>query len=163
MNSKGNRNKQIVEQIQRSMVSDISLVCYPKVKHADKPVIRRSADACDLFREKWDMGTIHLHETAKAMFLNRTARVNGIITVSTGGITGTVVDARIILVGALLNNATSIILAHNHPSGSLKPSPQDEMLTQKIKQAAAFHDIAIVDHLIITADGYFSMSDEGML
>lgn len=73
------------------------------------------------------------------------------------------VDPRIILVAALLNNATSIILAHNHPSGNLTPSRADDILTQKIKHAASFHEIAIVDHLIISAEGYISMSDDGML
>jgi DNA repair protein RadC len=83
--------------------------------------------------------------------------------ISSGGITGTVADPRIILKTALEESATSIILSHNHPSGNLKPSIADEQLTQKIKQAAALMDIKILDHLIITNDGYFSFADQGLL
>ena len=83
--------------------------------------------------------------------------------ISRGGITGTVADPRMILKKALENGATSIILSHNHPSGNLQPSKADEDLTQKIKMAAIYFDIKVLDHIIVSEEGYFSFADEGML
>jgi DNA repair protein RadC len=102
-------------------------------------------------------------EVFVVVFLNGGNRVVHIETVSEGGLTGTVADPRVILKKALENEATALILCHNHPSGNLRPSHADEMLTQKIKHAAAFLDIRIMDHLIVSDEGYFSFADEGML
>jgi len=77
--------------------------------------------------------------------------------------TGTVADPRVILKKALEHNATAIILCHNHPSGNTKPSKADEAITQKIKQAAGLLDIHIMDHVIVSNEGYFSFADEGLL
>ena len=82
---------------------------------------------------------------------------------SSGGITGTVADPRLILAAALKVAACSIMLAHNHPSTSLKPSKADEELTSKIKYAAQFHDIKVLDHVIVSSEGYYSFADEGVL
>ena len=82
---------------------------------------------------------------------------------SRGGITGTVVDIRMVLKEALLANATNIALAHNHPSGNLRPSREDDRLTDKVKQAAKLLDITLIDHVIVTNDGYYSYQDEGHL
>ena len=103
------------------------------------------------------------HEVFAVMFLNRANKVNHFEIISTGGITGTVADPRIILRKALEQDAVNIILCHNHPSGSLKPSRADEQLTLKIKEAARFLDIAVVDHIIVSEDGYYSFADEGLL
>jgi DNA repair protein RadC len=98
------------------------------------------------------------------MFMNRANRVIGINKLSFGGITGTVADIRLILGIALKTASTGIILSHNHPSGNLKPSFQDEQLTQKIKQAAELMDIKLLDHLIIgTNNEYISMADDGFI
>src|SRR5438128_11419076 len=97
------------------------------------------------------------------MFLNRANNVLGMYDVSTGGISGTVADTRVIFVAALKANACGIIISHNHPSGNLKPSRQDEELTQKIKLAGQLLDIKLMDHAIVTADGYYSFADEGLL
>jgi DNA repair protein RadC len=102
-------------------------------------------------------------EVFAIVLLNRANRIIHFEIVSEGGITGTVADPRIILKRALENNATGIILCHNHPSGNLKPSQADEMLTRKIKNAAAFLDILVTDHIIVSHEGYFSFADEGML
>ncbi len=102
-------------------------------------------------------------EVFAVMFLNRANRVNQLEVVSMGGLTGTVADPRIILKKALEEDAVSIVLCHNHPSGSLKPSRADEQLTQKIKEAAALFDIRVIDHIIVTQGGYFSFADEGMI
>lgn len=102
-------------------------------------------------------------EVFAILLLNRANRIIHFEIVSEGGITGTVADPRIILKKALENNATGIILCHNHPSGNLKPSHADEMLTKKIKNAASFLDILVTDHIIVSHEGYFSFADEGML
>ncbi|MBW7951310.1 MAG: JAB domain-containing protein, partial [Chitinophagaceae bacterium] len=79
------------------------------------------------------------------------------------GITGTLVDTRIILKNALSYGATNIILCHNHPSGNLKPSDADKKITNKIKQAATLLDIHLLDHIIVSDEGYFSFADDGLL
>lgn len=103
------------------------------------------------------------HEIFAVIFLNRANKVNHFEIVSAGGITGTVADPRVILKKALEENAVSIILCHNHPSGSLKPSRADEELTTKIKEAAKYFDIKVIDHIIVSEDGYYSFADEGIL
>ena len=103
------------------------------------------------------------HEVFAVVFLNQANKVNHFEIISEGGITGTVADPRVILKKALEQDAVSIILSHNHPSGSLKPSRADEALTLKIKEAAKYFDIRVIDHIIVSEDGYYSFSDEGIL
>lgn len=122
--------------------------------------ITRSSDIADYMRATLEY---RKREVFAVVFLNRGNRVTHSEIISEGGMTGTVADPRIILKKALEHNATSIILCHNHPSGNLRPSQADEILTQKIKQAAALLDISIMDHIIVSHEGYFSFADEGML
>jgi DNA repair protein RadC len=103
------------------------------------------------------------HEVFAVVFLNRSNKINHFEIVSKGGITGTVADPRIILKKALEEDAVSLVLCHNHPSGSLKPSRADEELTQKIKEAARYFDIKVLDHMIVSDSGYYSFADEGLL
>jgi DNA repair protein RadC len=102
-------------------------------------------------------------EVFAVVYLNRGNRILSLETISEGGLTGTVADPRIILKKALEQDATSLVLCHNHPSGNLTPSKADEQLTYKIKQAAALMDIAVLDHIIVSQEGYFSFADEGMI
>jgi DNA repair protein RadC len=102
-------------------------------------------------------------EQFKVLFLNRANKVLCLYNLSSGGITGTVADPRLIYSAALKVNALSLILCHNHPSGSLKPSDADKQLTQKIKNAGSYFDMKVFDHLIITSEAYFSFNDEGLL
>jgi DNA repair protein RadC len=103
------------------------------------------------------------HEVFAVLYLNRANKVNHFEIISQGGITGTVADSRIILKKALEEDAVNIVLCHNHPSGSLRPSRQDEELTHKIKEAARFFDITVLDHIIVSDQGYYSFADEGLL
>ena len=103
------------------------------------------------------------HEVFAVLFLNRANRINHFEIVSEGGITGTVADPRIILKKALEQNAVSIIVCHNHPSGNLRPSRADELLTQKLKEAALLLDITMLDHIIVSDQGYYSFADEGYM
>jgi DNA repair protein RadC len=102
-------------------------------------------------------------EVFGVLYLNRANKINHFEIISEGGITGTVADPRIILKKALEEDAVNIVLAHNHPSGSLKPSRADEDLTRKIKEAAKYFDINVIDHIIISELGYYSFADEGLL
>lgn len=125
-----------------------------------KKIISTSNDIADYLMAKLKD---YRHEVFAVMYLNRANKINHFEIVSEGGITGTVADPRIILKKALEEDAVSIILCHNHPSGSLKPSRADEDLTHKIKEAAKYFDIRVLDHMIVSDAGYFSFADEGLL
>jgi DNA repair protein RadC len=144
-------------------VAEVELVYKSKVKASERPLIGSASDAYEVLKAVWEEGKMDLLEQFKVLFLNRANRVLCVYNVSCGGITGTVADPRLIYTAALRVNAVSLILAHNHPSGSLKPSRADEELTQKIKGAGAFLDINVLDHLIISSEGYYSFADEGLL
>ena len=126
----------------------------------DKTVIKTSKDIAQYLRTAIKDFS---YEVFAVLYLNKANKVNHFEIVSRGGLTGTVADPRIILKIALEQEATSIILCHNHPSGNLKPSKADEALTQKIKSAAAYLDILVMDHLIVSEEGFFSFSDDGIL
>ncbi len=126
----------------------------------EKAIITTSADVAKYLQL---LLQDHVHEVFAVLFLNRANKINHFEIVSEGGITGTVADPRIILKKALEQDAVSLVLCHNHPSGSLKPSKADEELTRKIKQAALFFDIKILDHVIVSEAGYYSFADEGIL
>ena len=103
------------------------------------------------------------HEVFAVLFLNQANKIKSFKIISRGGITGTVADPRLILKQALDEGATSLILSHNHPSGNLNPSRADQELTQKIKQAASYFDIKVLDHVIVSDEGHYSFADEGLL
>lgn len=103
------------------------------------------------------------HEVFAVVFINTANKINHFEVISTGGIAHTIVDPRIIFKKALEVKATSLILCHNHPSGSLRPSRADEELTQKLKNAGKLLDIKVVDHLIVSDEGYYSFADEGIM
>ena len=102
-------------------------------------------------------------EVFAVIFLNQANKINHFDIISEGGITGTVADPRIILKLALQHEAVSLVLCHNHPSGNLRPSRADEALTNKIKEAAKYFDIKVLDHIIVSNEGYYSFADEGIL
>src|SRR3954449_11514701 len=144
-------------------VAEIELSYKSKVKASNRPQIGSSNDAYHILKHSWNENKIEFVEQFKVLFLNKANKVLGIYEVSTGGISGTVADPRVIFVAALKSNSCSLIASHNHPSGNLRPSKQDEELTQKIKQAGQFLDIKLLDHVIITNESYFSFADEGLL
>lgn len=108
------------------------------------------------------IGELH-HEEFWIVYLNNSNKVIQKNQLSKGGITGTLVDVRLVLKNALEVGATGLILAHNHPSGTLKPSEADKQITNKLKVASESLDIKVLDHLIITENAYFSFADENML
>lgn len=126
----------------------------------EKPVVKSSADIAQYLKAVLKDFS---YEVFAVLFLNRANKINHFEIISRGGITGTVADPRMILKKALENDAVSLVLSHNHPSGSLKPSRADEELTLKIKEAAKYFDIKILDHIIVSEEGYYSFADEGTL
>ena len=126
----------------------------------EKTVIKTSADIAQYMRTRIkDFG----YEVFAVLFLNKANKINHFEIISRGGLTGTLADPRIILRIALEQGATSLVLCHNHPSGNLRPSKADEELTEKIKIAARYLDILVMDHLIVSEEGYFSFADGGLL
>ena len=121
--------------------------------------IKKSVDAFNSFLHNWDMDLIELQEEFKILLLNNSNEVLGIHSLSKGSTRGTVVDLKLLFVIALKSNATGIIIGHNHPSESLKPSSSDLELTKRIKKSAELLDIKLLDHLIITKDEFYSLSD----
>jgi DNA repair protein RadC len=144
-------------------VAEVELIYKTKVKPSQRPKISSAEDSCKILRQIWDPAKIELVEQFKVLLLNRANKVLGVFDVSSGGTTGTVADPRIILAAAVKANAVSIIISHNHPSGSLIPSRADEQLTTKIKSAAQYFDIQVLDHIIITAEEHYSFANEGLL
>jgi len=143
-------------------VSEIKVSYSDKVKASERVQICASKDAANIFNSVFEDCMQH-HEEFYAMFLNRGNKVLGISCISKGGIAGTMVDIKIILQTALKTHSTSIIISHNHPSGNLTASNADIQITEKLKNACSFLDISLLDHLIITEEGYLSFADEGML
>ncbi len=144
-------------------VAEVELVYKTTIKASERPKISSVKDCYKLLKELWNENTIEMQEEFKVLLLNRGNKVIGIYEASAGGITGTVADPRLILAAGIKSLSVSIILSHNHPSGNLKPSRADEELTQKIKVAASYHDIKVIDHMIITSEGYYSFAEEGVL
>lgn len=125
-----------------------------------KDLVTQSGDIANFLRATLEY---RQQEVFAVVFLNRGNKITHLEVISEGGITNTVADPRVILKKALEHNATAIILCHNHPSGNPRPSTADLSVTQKIKQAAGLLDIQIMDHIIVSNEGYFSFADEGLI
>ncbi len=144
-------------------VSEIKLVYKSKTKAKERPQITSSRDAYWTMESNWS-DQIGLLEEFNVLLLDRSNRAMAICPISKGGVSGTVVDLKIVFAAALKGRASSIILAHNHPSGNLKPSQADIELTRKFKKAGEILDISVLDHLILSPDGdYYSFADENRM
>ena len=151
-----------MKNLMTSVVSEVKLSYVNHVPASQRQSIRRSSDAADLLRLIWENDIEHV-ESFYVLLLNRANQVLGSKLISQGGVSGTVVDPKVIFQTALLANATGIILAHNHPSGNTKPSESDIRITSKVADGSKFLEISCLDHIIITSDSFFSFSDEGMI
>ena len=151
------------KETRQYQVAEIQLTYKSNVKPSLRPKITCSKDAYEILLETWDGTKIELVEQFKVMLMNRAQKVLGIFEVSTGGISGTVADPKLIFAAAIKAAASGIILSHNHPSGNLQPSQADIDLTRKIKEAGRFLEIQLLDHIIITTEGYYSFADEGLI
>ena len=140
-------------------VTEIELVYRNKIKASDRIKVANADAAYDVFLANWNMDTIELVEEFKVLLLNRNNRVLGLVTIGIGGITCVLVDVRLIMAACLKAAATKFICCHNHPSGNLAPSNHDKEYTKKLKQAGELLDIQLVDHLIITKEGFCAIED----
>ncbi len=147
-----------------SNLSEIRL-SYRHKRKEPQPIVQSSADAYKHLLGFYERNTLALQEQFVILYLNRANMVLGGYQCSLGGLTGTVVDIRLILGVALKSSACAIIISHNHPSGNLNPSEADLELTQRLTKAAQIMDIKLLDHLILspTAGSYYSFADSGHL
>jgi DNA repair protein RadC len=144
-------------------LAEITLAYKSKIPSSLKPKVTSSKDAHHLLLASWDASKIELVEQFKVLLLNRANKVNGVFEVSSGSPTGTLVDPKLIFAASIKSHSQGIILAHNHPSGNLKPSEADISLTKRVKDVGNLLDLQVLDHLIITTEGYYSFADEGLL
>lgn len=144
-------------------VCEMELIYKSVVKPSQRPKVETSKEVHDLLRDNWDENKIELVEEFKVLLLNRANKVIGLVEISLGGFAGTVADPKVIFAAALKAGASSLILAHNHPSGNTRPCSADIPLTQKIIAAGGFLDISVLDHLILTGETYLSFADEGLI
>jgi DNA repair protein RadC len=148
----------------KTKVNEIKISYREKLSTSEALSIKSSEDAAKLIFQGWNQDTIGLHESFKVLLLNNSNKIKGIYQLSFGGITGTLVDIRILFAIILKTLSVGVILVHNHPSGKLKPSEADKQLTDKIKEASKLFDVKVLDHLIIIPNGeYYSFADEGIL
>lgn len=145
-----------------SKVSEVQLTYKTKIKASERPKITSSRQVYDLLRPFFEEH-MEYRELFYVVYLNRGNRVLGVVKISEGGCSGTVVDNKMVFQGALLASASAIILAHNHPSGNLRPSDNDIALTKKCKEAGRVLEIDVLDHVILSDEGYYSFADENKM
>lgn len=122
----------------------------------------RDSKSCETYLRKiWNQDTIELREEFIVLCLNNAHEVLGWINVASGGLSATTVDPRIIFGVALLTVSAAIVVAHNHPSGTVNPSPQDTVITRQLRAAGKMLGITLLDHLIVSRDSYYSFADSG--
>lgn len=147
-----------------TQVNEISIRYKERIPAPFWKQIKSSKDAAELMFQTWNKDTIAVHESFKIVLLNNSNKVKGVYQISQGGITGTLVDLRILFAVVLKTLSVGILLAHNHPSGKLEASQQDKDITKKIKLAAQLFDVKVLDHIIMAPNGeYFSFADQGLL
>lgn len=144
-------------------VSEIQVSYLPKFKASERPKVKTAKQAYDVLINNWDRSRIHMQEQMYMLLLNTAGSVIGISLISTGGKAGTLADPKIIFSIALKAQAATIIIAHNHPSENLTPSQADLHLTRRLVEAGKVLDLLVVDHLIVTADKFYSFGDEGLI
>ena len=143
-------------------VSEVKLSYANKVLAKDRKKVTGSV-SCEEILRPFFVEYMEHREAMFALLMNRGNQVLGVIRLSEGGTSGTVVDLKILFQSAILANASSIIISHNHPSGQLKPSQADIDITKKIVEAGKLFDIMCLDHLILTTEGSYSFADEGLI
>jgi len=144
-------------------VAEISITYSTKVRPSERLQITSSKQAYSTFKKVWAKNTLGHREQAWVMLLNRANQVLGVYQVSSGGVAGSICDPKLVFQAALKANASTLILAHNHPSGNLEPSKADIDLTHKLVEAGKLLELPVCDHLILTEHGYLSMAAEGLM
>jgi DNA repair protein RadC len=145
------------------MVSEVEIIYRNHVPYNERITVKQSHTAFKILRQSWDENKIELLEQFKILLLDRKSNCLGISEISTGGTSSCIVDPKIVFATALKAKASGLVLAHNHPSGNLVASDADLALTKKLTDGGKLLDIAIIDHLIITAHDFYSFSDNGVM
>lgn len=153
----------VQESAKVGSLPQFEIILKNKVKASERKVIKNASDCAEVCRMCFDADTIEWTESFIVIALNNANKVLGFYKVSSGGTTGTVVDPKVVFQFALLSCATNIIIAHNHPSGGLEPSSNDKNMTKRLREGAALLDIKLLDHIIITAEHYFSFAEDGLI
>jgi DNA repair protein RadC len=146
----------------KSFTSEIILVTEKTESYVPKAQIKESKDVYEFIKPLWPVDLKH-REAVMAIFLNRRNNTVGFAIVGIGGLASCVADGKVMFQQALLCNASAIIMAHNHPSGELKPSESDKLLTRKMQEFGKFIDMNVLDHLIVTDERFTSFADEGLI
>lgn len=138
-------------------------IAYKRNFNILSPKLTSSFDAFEILNELFEKDELHYRESFWALYTSRCNEVIAVFKVSTGGVSGTVVDSKVLFSQALLCGASGLIIAHNHPSGNSNPSEQDIRLTKNIVAAGKVLEIAVLDHLILYKDTYMSFADSGYM
>lgn len=149
--------------LQDPHMAEVKITYESNGKIEDKPILSKPEDVFQYLLKIWDLNRIEIQEEFYLLLLNNAMRCIGWHRISTGGKNATIVEISHLLVVAALGNASSIIVAHNHPSGILKPSNSDIRLTRRISEAMTTVGISLNDHLIISRQEYFSFNEQGLL
>ena len=144
-----------------NIVSEVELTYKNNVPYNQRQKISNSQGAYEILTNLFPENTMDYRETFIVLYLNRANQVLGYSVISQGGTSNTTVDIKMVIQTALLANASCIMLAHNHPSGNLHPSSDDNRITNRIIEAARLFDITVLDHIIITNESYYSFTDNG--
>lgn len=144
-------------------VTEVELIYRSKIPANDRPQLSCSSKTYDVLMQAWDQNKIELVEQFGILLLDRSLYCLGVSFVATGGIGACLIDPKIIFATALKGRASSLILAHNHPSGSTQPSEEDKRLTKRLSEGGRLLDINVYDHLIVTPRKYLSFADEGLM
>lgn len=144
-------------------VCEVKLTYKSKIKASEREKILSAENAYKILLSVFDSETIQYKEFFKVILMNRANKALGVCHISEGGLNETSADIRIIMQAAILGNASAIILAHNHPSGNIQPSMQDDQVTKRVKEIAKLIGINLLDHLIITDETYYSYSENGRI
>lgn len=143
--------------------AEVRLVYKTKVKASDRVQLNNSVETYKFLIATWDQNKLELQEQFKVILMNNKNRVLGLYELSTGGVASTSADPKLIFMAALKANASTIIVAHNHPSGDPQPSMVDKNLTKKIKEAGRLLDISVHDHIVVARHFYYSFADMGLM
>lgn len=147
--------------MKNNIVSEVELTYKNNVPYNQRQKISNSQGAYEILTNLFPENTMDYRETFIVLYLNRANQVLGYSVISQGGTSNTTVDIKMVIQTALLANASCIMLAHNHPSGNLRPSSDDNRITNIIIEAARLFDITVLDHIIITNESYYSFTDNG--
>lgn len=143
-------------------VSEVKITYMNETPKSERVKIGDAKAVYDVLKPYYDEN-MDYKEMSYAVYLNRENEILAVKKISEGGVSATVIDPKIVFQGALKLNASALIISHNHPSGNLKPSSADIKLTKDLMQGGKYLSIEVLDHLIITSDGYLSFINEGII